>query len=248
MAGGVNIMTTELARSIPSDTILEQVVLGGDLSKLSAVERLQYYRAICDSLGLNPLTRPFEYLHLNGKLVLYARRDATDQLRRLHQISITIISREQVGDVYCVIARATDRHGRMDESLGAVPTATLKGEFLANMLMKSETKAKRRVTLSICGLGMLDETEVESIDGAETSEPSSPPSLEAPATPPPVQPPLRKVFIAWREALSSVPNAQELQARWKRCTAPEVWSQLTSDEQTVLIDLKDLAKRQFGIE
>jgi len=27
--------------------------------------------------------------------------------------------------------------------------------------MKAETKAKRRVTLSICGLGMLDETEVE---------------------------------------------------------------------------------------
>ena len=32
--------------------------------------------------------------------------------------------------------------------------------------MKAETKAKRRVTLSICGLGMLDETEVETIPGA----------------------------------------------------------------------------------
>jgi hypothetical protein len=29
--------------------------------------------------------------------------------------------------------------------------------------MKAETKAKRRVTLSICGLGMLDESEVESL-------------------------------------------------------------------------------------
>jgi phage tail sheath protein FI len=29
--------------------------------------------------------------------------------------------------------------------------------------MKAETKAKRRVTLSICGLNMLDESEVESI-------------------------------------------------------------------------------------
>ena len=33
--------------------------------------------------------------------------------------------------------------------------------------MKAVTKAKRRVTLSICGLGMLDETEVESIPGAK---------------------------------------------------------------------------------
>jgi hypothetical protein len=30
--------------------------------------------------------------------------------------------------------------------------------------MKCETKAKRRVTLSICGLGMLDETEVDSLN------------------------------------------------------------------------------------
>ena len=32
--------------------------------------------------------------------------------------------------------------------------------------MKSETKAKRRVTLSLCGLGMLDETEIETIPSA----------------------------------------------------------------------------------
>jgi hypothetical protein len=236
----------ELMTNDRGSELLERVVIGGDLSKLTAAERLQYYRAVCESLGLNALTRPFEYLSLGGKLVLYARRDATDQLRLLHQISITIASREQIGDVYCVIARATDRQGRTDESLGAVPTASLKGELLANMLMKGETKAKRRVTLSICGLGMLDETEVTSIQEGETAEPPIPPALEEPAAPAP--PPLRKVFIAWREALTNVPNAQELQSRWKRCTVPEVWSQLTSDEQTVLIDLKDMAKRQFGLE
>jgi len=32
--------------------------------------------------------------------------------------------------------------------------------------MKAETKAKRRVTLSICGLGLLDETEVETVSTA----------------------------------------------------------------------------------
>jgi len=42
----------------------------------------------------------------------------------------------------------------------------LQGESLANALMKAETKAKRRVTLSICGLGMLDETEIGSIPTA----------------------------------------------------------------------------------
>jgi len=33
-------------------------------------------------------------------------------------------------------------------------------------MMKAETKAKRRVTLAICGLGFLDESEVDSIKGA----------------------------------------------------------------------------------
>jgi len=40
------------------------------------------------------------------------------------------------------------------------------GGKVGNALMKAVTKAKRRVTLSICGLGILDETEVESIPNA----------------------------------------------------------------------------------
>jgi hypothetical protein len=38
---------------------------------------------------------------------------------------------------------------------------------LANCYLKAITKAKRRVTLSLLGLGMLDETEVETIPDAE---------------------------------------------------------------------------------
>ena len=37
-------------------------------------------------------------------------------------------------------------------------------------MMKAETKGKRRVTLSICGLGMLDETEVGSIPDAQPAK------------------------------------------------------------------------------
>ena len=34
--------------------------------------------------------------------------------------------------------------------------------------MKAKTKAKRRVTLSICGLGILDESEADTMPGAVT--------------------------------------------------------------------------------
>jgi hypothetical protein len=155
--------------------IMEQVLIGGDLSQLTEAQRLAYYRAVCQSLGLNPLSKPFEYLWLNGKLRLYALRDCADQLRRLHGISIYITNRERLGDLYIVTARAKDRTGREDESTGAVALGTLKGDALANALMKCETKAKRRVTLSLAGLGWLDETEISTIPGVRVGEPTGDP-------------------------------------------------------------------------
>jgi len=143
----------------------------GDLSGLDPEQRVNYYLKLCSSLGLNPLSKPFDYLMLNGRLVLYARKDATDQLRKLHKVSIIALEREQIGELMVVTASAAASDGRRDTAIGAVPVQGLKGESLANALMKAETKAKRRVTLSLCGLGMTDESEVDSIPGAYYPEP-----------------------------------------------------------------------------
>lgn len=146
---------------------LNVVLLTGNLSGLSAPQKTQYYNRVCELVGLNPLTKPFEYIAFQGKEVLYAGKNCAEQLRQIYGISIEIISREIVGDLLVVTARAKSRDGRVDESIGALSVGTAKGEQLANAMMKTETKAKRRVTLSICGLGMLDETEVESIKATE---------------------------------------------------------------------------------
>jgi hypothetical protein len=160
-------MNTALKTAEPTaGALIEQVVIGGDLARLTPEQRVKYYRDVCGSLGLNPLTRPFAYLTLNSKLVLYAQRDCTDQLRSLKGVSIKLVETKALEGVYLVRAQATDKGGRTDEATGAVSIATLKGEALCNAIMKAETKAKRRVTLSICGLGLMDETEVESVAGA----------------------------------------------------------------------------------
>jgi hypothetical protein len=143
--------------------LIESVVIQGDLSKLTPTEKASYYAKVCESIGVNPLTRPFEYLKLNGKEVLYARRDCTDQLRNTRRVSVAIKERETIDGVYVVTAGASMPDGRADESTGAVTIKGLTGDNLANAMMKAETKAKRRVTLSICGLGCLDETELETI-------------------------------------------------------------------------------------
>ncbi len=143
----------------------------GNLSGLSPDQKISYYSKVCESLGLNQLTKPFDYLVLNGKEVLYATKSCTEQLRNIHKVSLNITSRDKFDEVYVVTAKAKTPDGREDEATGAVNVANLKGDALANAYMKAETKAKRRVTLSICGLGMLDETEVETIQGAKFVNP-----------------------------------------------------------------------------
>lgn len=149
--------------NIVSSSSVEAALIKGDLSSLSPDQSLSYYKNVCESVGLNPLTKPFEYMVLNNKKVLYANKGCAEQLRSLHKISIKIVDKIKIDDVYIVTAEAENKDGRVDSSTGAVSVVGLKGEALANALMKAETKAKRRVTLSVCGLNMLDETEVETI-------------------------------------------------------------------------------------
>ena len=148
------------------DAALEQVIIGGDLSKLSPSQRVQYYRIVCESLGLNPLTKPFDYIVLNGKLTLYAKKDCTDQLRSLKSVSIDDVDLKEVGDNFIVKVKGHDASGRSDVEIGVVRKSDMQGNT-ANAQMKAVTKAKRRLTLSLCGLGWLDETEVETIPDAK---------------------------------------------------------------------------------
>lgn len=146
----------------------ELALIKNDLSQLSQEERLFLYNETCKSLGLNPLTQPFGFIEFRGgKLSLYAKKDCTDQLRKIHNVSIEIVSKENLNDIFTVVAKAKDKHSRIDEDMGAVPIKGLFGDQLANAMMKAITKAKRRVTLSICGLGILDESEIETIKDAK---------------------------------------------------------------------------------
>jgi len=121
-------------------------------------------------MGLDPFTKPFDILRLNGKEVLYCTRSGTQQLNKLHKVSHLITSRDtnQEAGVYIVTSKASLPDGRCTESIGAVNIAGLKGEAYANAIMKAETKAKRRATLDLLGLGVLDESEAESIPNATT--------------------------------------------------------------------------------
>lgn len=148
----------------------EKAMIENDLKSLSTVQRLGYYKAVCDSVALNYLTRPFEYIVLNGKLTLYANKNCAEQLRENKKISIESIDKQFTNDLYIVTVSGSNGEGRKDSDQGVVSIKGLSGENLANALMKCLTKAKRRFTLSISGLGMMDETEIEDIP-AEHKQP-----------------------------------------------------------------------------
>lgn len=147
-------------------TIMERVLIVGDLAQLTPQERVNYYRSVCESVGLNPLTKPFDYISLNGKLTLYAKKDATDQLRRINDVSIGKPDIQFQDDLIIVTVEGRTPNGRTDSDIGVLRKGSMNGD-VSNALMKAVTKAKRRLTLSICGLGWLDETEVETIPDAK---------------------------------------------------------------------------------
>lgn len=153
--------------------VVESVIVKGDLGQLTPAERVSYYNEVCKSIGVNPLTRPLEFIKLQGRETLYAKRDCADQLRKINGISIAIVSAKDDDGMFVVHAKATDRTGREDEDYGVVALPeTVRGEARANAILKAITKAKRRVTLSISGLGFLDETEVEDTQRATIRRPT----------------------------------------------------------------------------
>ena len=160
---------TDIATTTPGrpGDIIESVIAKGDLARLTPEERTRYYVEVCRSVGLNPFTQPLQYIMLSGKLTLYARREAADQLRQIHGISLEVLRQHVDGELFVVHVRARDKSGRTDEDFGAVSIGGLKGEARANAMLKGITKAKRRVTLSIAGLGFLDETEIDDIPARE---------------------------------------------------------------------------------
>lgn len=168
--------------------VISSLVLNGDLKRLSPDQKVAYYRYRCEQAGLDPAAKPFDLLVLNGKEILYANATCTQQLTANRGLSIAITNRELIDGVYCVFARIASPDGRATENMGAVPIDMLKGEAKANAMLKATTKAIRRSVLAHCGLGLMDETEVVTIPGAQMAsmpEPTTAGGSIAQLPPPP---------------------------------------------------------------
>jgi hypothetical protein len=161
------LQTTQNGHEVSMDAI-ERVLVDGDVSKLTNEQRVLYYRQLCTSLGLNPLSRPLQYMVLQGKMTLYPTAGASFQIARNMGISFQVVKDDTDANlkIHTVIIRASDKSGRTAERKGVVSIDGLKGDALCNALMKCETKATRRAILAMGGLGMMDESEMETVPDA----------------------------------------------------------------------------------
>lgn len=214
--------------------VAESLVLKGDISELSPEERTRFYLSLCDQLGLNPATQPLAILRLNGKEVLYPTRGATDQLAAIHRLNREIIDGPKVIDVagakiIFAVARITHPNGRV-ETATAMVSLPSGADNICNAFLKTETKAKRRGTLSILGLGMLDETEIESIPSS-AKEPAQQVDVRVVETQP-----TPSVVEKYREALQAMSGASMwdlafLWLEWSKDLAEKVDSEQLHDLQ-----------------
>lgn len=159
---------------------LSKLVLNGDLASMTQDQKTAYYVYRCKAAGLDPATKPFDLLTLNGKQVLYATKECSAQISQRDKLSVTVVTDGAVADIYRVVARATSPDGRCTDDMGCVNIKGTTGDALCNAMMKATTKAKRRAILTHAGLGMLDETELETIPEASRA-------TFKPATPKPAQ-------------------------------------------------------------
>ena len=202
--------------------LAEQVAVIGDLAQLTPQQRMAYYSRVCESLGINPYTQPFQYIRLNNKLVLYATRTAADQLRKRNGVSLDAPDIQFADGLVIVTVTGRAADGRTDTEIGAVPLGNLQGEARANAIMKAVTKAKRRLTLSICGLGWLDETEVETIRDARPVTVTDDGEIVDESPAPPQQ----------RQAQPATNGGQRPQAQPAADTGPLPDDELTIEEAT----------------
>lgn len=224
-----------------SGDLLEKVILGNDLSGLSSAQKVEYVKGLCRSTGLNPATKPIQLIKFQGgKEVPYFTKDASEQLRKINGVSITNVDIKVLeGGLYVVTVYATDRSGRQDSSTAAIVIGGLKGDALANAMMKCETKAKRRVTLSICGLGFIDELEAETLPQAQKVDINEleKPRLELP----------RKEPIFLDVHLAEIDNCKDLlELRNIFESLKKKFSKSHPDEFQQLINAKDVRKEELS--
>lgn len=222
------------------DDIIEKIK-DGDLSRLNQEEQVRYYTHECGRMGLDPAARPIAFLRFQGALTLYLKRTGTDMLAAKHRVSTVFVDGPRVmrvegteTSVLYARARATMPDGRTAEDVGTLPAIDV-----VNGLMKVASKALRRVTARITGWGGLEESELDTMHGAQV--------IDAPAISSHIEVgPARELWEAeFSERMEGVATVGQSLDDVVRCVC-DVLDEFPASGNRGLELAKDFVQRVFG--
>lgn len=146
---------------------VEAAIMTNNFQGLSVSQRIAIVVKRCEKLGVDPTQGPFVWGKGDGgRLMLVATKNLSQQLRANKDLRCEIVEDwSQAATMGILIVRCTVSipNGRSDQDIGVVSLKNKQGEGLANIIMAAYTKAKNRATLSLCGVGGLDESEMAAI-------------------------------------------------------------------------------------
>lgn len=259
-------MTSELATENVNVDKIHEIVFNNNFQGMTKEQRLFYVNKLCEHLGLNPLLAPFQFIELGAgrekKLTLYATKGCAEQLRFNSNVSTRIIEEKEENDMYMVKVEGSLPNGRVDQSIAYLPLVAperiwdnatnrykttgkivrLSHADLANAKMKCETKAKRRVTFSLCGVPFMDDIDVENIKEQEKLVPVSP-EVEKPVS---ILTSARDTYIALSKKITDSASVDELNANWESIQEDlKQLNQPAANQKLMEIKEKQMTKLSF---
>lgn len=137
-----------------------------DLESLTEHQRQEYVRGVCKHMGVPDNLNLIALTYVDdgdgpARLVPYAKRGATENVRNSLQIDIESLDHKMVnGSIVFTVTARSKVTGRREISTGSKWIDNLQGTALDDAIMTAQTRALRRVTLQFIGAGVLDESEV----------------------------------------------------------------------------------------
>lgn len=167
------------AKTLPAAAV--KASLEGNWNGVADPDRIAFVKHLCDSLRIPLVQNPFRFIAMKGKTALYAPAEAFELIGKKNAISTPITAEhfDPETSIYTVKVRATEPGGRHTDEMGKMYCGKTNGQDLADMQMKTITKAKRRAIKALMGISVFDEDDLAYMRRHESSE-EAPLELVAP--------------------------------------------------------------------
>lgn len=168
------VSTTKLGHAFNDEDLakIETAIMRNDFGALSHEQRAYILFKKCEALGVSIWLQPFAWGTIDGKLTPVPLKGLFQQLREKRGLIIDEIKEDFDKELGVYSVKCFGHVGeRKDMGIGVVGVKGLSGDPLANAMMKAHTKAKNRLTGSLCGGdSAVDDAELSSIPGAGMGE------------------------------------------------------------------------------